>query len=294
MKAIRLGTLTVAMLLSGCAATAEAQWKFRDNGGSEIAFPTLSACVEWANSIKIGRCVADGGPSDQPPNSAPQQNPPSASQTSSQQWSEILHELSDVAAGIASGTHQNARGAKGFAYTVGALQFLSGAVGGQDAAKNLALTQLRAEEIFSDTNWSSLRAQRQILHSVAMIDPRSGQRETDDIEIAWAADLKTVNRWCSTLTTHSNACGCVRSYPPRRIIAYVGPADGCNPISWRQQGLAVPPDLLSTTRFELAHELWHLKGYWGHITNPDGAWPSHGNVPAPLRMPTLADVYGGH
>lgn len=243
---------------------------------------TFQCAPAVVNGQSVNRCSPVAG--DRPP----------AAKGPGDQWSSILQTLADVAATLGSNTNQDVRGARRFAYTVEVLQFLSGAVGGQDGAKSLALAQLRGEQVFSDANWNALRAvRREVIRNVVTMAP-SGQQQVGDVEVAWVTDLPTVNRWCNTLHVHANACGCVKTFPPQRIVAYVGTDPSCDP----RQRLDDPtvasilrsaPALRSATGFELAHELWHLKGYWGHI--PSQNWPAHGATAAPVRMPTTVDVY---
>jgi hypothetical protein len=135
-----------------------------------------------------------------------------------------------------------------------------------------------ADSIFNDINFLKLK-HVQSLSNWRVVDA-NGQSYMTDIDIGYDPNFGRVNQYCTTLLQQifrgpsHTACGCTMPKPPWRavVIERPDPQHGCG------QG----------TNFVVAHELWHLKGYWTHT--PDGQWPADvktGRVP-PRRM-TRAD-----
>ncbi len=96
-----------------------------------------------------------------------------------------------------------------------------------------------------------------------------------NIEIVFVNSYRETSHWCQNVieAVFGNfnkahpACGCTRPGPPWRIVAVGISQPGCQSPS-----------------YVLAHELWHTKGYWGHV--PDGSWPAHSSgQSAPRRAP---------
>jgi len=142
--------------------------------------------------------------------------------------------------------------------------------------------------------WNSPQTRRQILPGVRVWTYPEGPAVVMDVPVAWVGSLETVGQACGTTT----ACGCANMIT-HRIVAYGGSGglEKWFECSWlgntlvnREFFIGAPQDIRNEQRFELAHELWHLKGYTIYI--PNGHWPARGSVPAPLRMPTYADIYG--
>lgn len=130
-----------------------------------------------------------------------------------------------------------------------------------------------AEDIFSEVNWQKLRAQRQVLSGWSILRP-DGALEKAEIEIAYVYSQKDVQRWCTSLLekmfkVKHPAYGCTKSQKPWRVLIDASPKRFGEP----------------TIDQILAHELWHLKGYWDHV--PDGSWPAHSKSkrPAPYTRP---------
>ncbi len=153
---------------------------------------------------------------------------------------------------------------------IGAGQAVLGLASGQPTAQALAGGRATAENVFSDLAWNRTQGERRLFRGWRVVGP-DGTSEVADIEVLFVTDYRLVSRWCRALfETHPHpARGCTKSAPPWRAVVTVQ--------SQRNQ-----------TAYTLAHELWHLKGYWGHVS--DGSWPAtaQGQVP-PKRMPRPDD-----
>lgn len=124
--------------------------------------------------------------------------------------------------------------------------------------------------IFEDKQWNRLRGVRRSYPGWHVVN-ENGVSSIATIEVIFVSDHIEVGRWCGG---DHVACGCARSGPPWRI-AVIGVPE--------PRVCALQPDAI------LAHELWHLKGYYGHT--PDGLWPRDrrtGRV-APNRGVTASD-----
>ncbi len=156
------------------------------------------------------------------------------------------------------------------AFGVGAGQAVLGLAAGHSPEQALGQGFATAENVFSDLAWYRTPGERRVFRAWRVVGPNGGS-EVADIEVLFVADYRLVSRWCRALfETHPHpALGCTKSAPPWRAVVTVQ--------SQKNQ-----------TAYTLAHELWHLKGYWGHVR--DGSWPasSQGQVP-PRRMPRPDD-----
>jgi len=160
---------------------------------------------------------------------------------------------------------------------------LPSGTGSQSQPRNLGdlLSNLlnSSGSIFNDINFLKLKHVAR-LSNWRVVDA-NGQSYMTDIDIGYDPNFGRVNQYCTTLLQQifrgpsHTACGCTMPKPPWRAVVIERPdlKRGCG----------------QSTDFVIAHELWHLKGYWAHT--PDGQWPADaktGKV-APKRMPKADD-----
>jgi hypothetical protein len=151
--------------------------------------------------------------------------------------------------------------------------------GGEGVGDLIARLLTASESIFSDINFLKLKRVSRV--SNWRVVDADGQSYRTDIDIGYDPNFGRVNQYCTTLLQQifrgpsHEACGCTMPKAPWRAVVIERPdaKHGCN----------------QSVDFLVAHELWHLKGYWTHT--PDGQWPADvktGRV-APRRIPRADD-----
>ena len=163
----------------------------------------------------------------------------------------------------------------GFAAGLGALSALGDVLGGKPVDQAISRGLSAADGIFNDINWSRLRGYQRALPNWRVVGP-SGAEQRADLEIVFVSDYHETDTWCRGVLealykqTPHPAWGCTRPGPPWRIVA-------------------IDPHARPET---IAHEIWHTKGYWGHVQLKDGGtWPSNPRTgqAAPYRTPRPDD-----
>ncbi len=161
--------------------------------------------------------------------------------------------------------------ATGFAAGLGALSALAEILEGRPVDQAIARGLNAADSIFSDINWARLRGYQRTLRNWRVVNDR-GVGDQADIEVVFVNDLNEVDKWCRSVLQAlfkeppHPAWGCTRPGPPWRIVA-------------------VDPRIRPQT---IAHEIWHTKGYWGHVRLSNGeTWPADARTrqAAPFRVP---------
>lgn len=176
-----------------------------------------------------------------------------------------LGKQQDVATGLGAG--------------LGALSALADIMSGKPADEALRSGLNTAQSIFSDLNWARLSGHQRKLRNWRVVDI-NGLSSQADLEIVFVEDGAELEKWCRDFLPSvfgrrpHPAWGCTRPGAPWRALVW-----------WRFN------DERGSVR-TLAHEIWHTKGYWDHVTlNDGGTWPSRRGTKetAPLRVPRPED-----